>query len=95
MPLDDRWRIVLCKHGPYHTNRTCGYARSLQDLMPPNESKRAHDEVWCDRVDRFFGQNMSAEQIERFLWYCRNTEEWNKPLWCHALEWYLMGDNVK
>ena len=50
--------------------------------------------MWKDGVDRFFGQRMTETQIERVMWYYERTCESERPMWSHALRWYIKGEDL-
>ena len=89
--------VELCRHGITCKRRkagSCGYAHALQELRPPNESRRGYGGVWKDGVDRFYGQRMTETQIERVMWYYERTCESERPMWSHALRWYIKGEDL-
>ena len=91
----DLWRVTLCIHGPgcgMHARGDCGYAHSLQELLPPREIETLYPGVWVDGVDRFFGQQMYQHQLDRiFNKYLNNTHECEMPPWAKCLNWYFEG----
>ena len=87
----DLYRVELCYHCmdcTYNKCGVCSYAHQLSELMPPNESVRVYEGVWKDGVDRFFGQVMSDEQIQRIRVYYERTEPMDRPVWARGLYWY-------
>ena len=77
-------RTQLCKHGPRHRLPGCHFAHSLSELRCPDERVQLYPEAWC-RVDRFYGQALSQDQLERFQLYWSAAEWWNLPAWAIAL----------
>ena len=71
-----------------HRRGTCGYAHSLQELMPPNETLALYNGMWSDGVDRFFGQHMPDYQLARIKRYWDKTPDHERPTWCRCLAWY-------
>ena len=69
----------------------CGFAHSLKELRPPDERDATYRGVWKDGVDRWYGQCMSEEQMERIAKYISKTAACDIPTWCHALQWYAYG----
>ena len=89
--------VELCRHGITCKRRkagSCGYAHALQELRPPDESRRGYGGVWKDGVDRFYGQRMTETQIERVMWYYERTRESDRPMWSHALRWYITREDL-
>ena len=83
------WRTSLCRHGSCHTMRGCAYAHSLSELRPPDESCQSYGDQWrLHRMDRFYGQVMSSEQLDRIRWYFDRTPQAERPLWAIGL--YLL-----
>ena len=88
----DFLKIELCRHGWTCRHRQagdCSYAHVLHELRPPNESCRPYPGVWRDGVDRFYGQRMGREQIERIKTYYNEAPRCDRPMWSHALYWYV------
>ena len=91
-PNPDFLKIELCRHGWTCRHRQagdCSYAHVLHELRPPNESCRPYPGVWRDGVDRFYGQRMGREQIERIKTYYNEAPRCDRPMWSHALYWYV------
>ena len=90
------WRCTLCDHGTncaMHRRRKCGYAHSLKELMPPNETVVIYNGMWTDGVDRFYGQQMPEYQLDRIRRYWNMTLECEKPTWARCLAW-LHGEHA-
>ena len=88
----DLWRCTLCKHGMdcrMHQEGVCGFAHSLGELRPPDERICLYKQFWTDGVDRWYGQCMTEEQVERVLQYVRKTALCDMPTWCQGLMWYV------
>ena len=77
-------RTQLCVHGPRHDMQDCLFAHRLSELRPPDESVTLYPKVWR-HVDRFYGQTLSQDQMERFGMYWAAAEWWDMPLWAIAL----------
>lgn len=65
----------------------CAFAHSLSELLPPNERSQAYSIVWRhQQVDRWFGQAMSPESVNRIRDYWQSGPvELNRPLWACGL----------
>lgn len=82
------WRTSLCRHGPDHGQRQpdCRFAHSLFDLRRPDESRVSYATQWSHHtMDRFYGQRMSPQQLERIRTYYRLTRTCDLPLWSIGL----------
>ena len=60
-------------------------------MLPLDEYFQTYDGVWLDGVDRWYGQQMSQQQIERIRGYYWDTAELERPVWAKALWWYCTG----
>ena len=58
------------------------------DLLPPREWRKEYPGVWKDGVDRWYGQDMPVEQLERIKKYYKETHSRDKPVWAYALRWF-------
>jgi len=86
----DLWRTALCRHGPSCNYPGCRFAHRLCDLRRPDESVALYTNQWQrGHVDRFYGQSMPAEQLERIRMYYDNTPICDLPLWAIGL--YLIS----
>ena len=81
----------LCRHGPEHSMSSCAFAHRLAELRPPIEHVRRFDGAWggC-QFDRFYGQYMSDEQIDRF-WVYWHAHPHERPAWAVGLYLLLMN----
>ena len=90
----DLWRCQLCSHGPDHGRRRpdCRFAHSLCELRRPDESRHSYANQWTlGRVDRFYGQRLSPDQIERIKYYYVRTKTCDLPLWAIGLSLIFRG----
>ena len=81
-------RTQLCRHtaSSVHDRHTCNYAHSLEELFPPYECRQSYPEVWQGRrVDRFYGQVMTDEQIRAIMQLWERTPPCSRPPWSTAL----------
>ncbi len=70
----DMYRTQLCFNGPTCRRARCHYAHSLGDLLEPDETRLLYTQQWHGHdMDRFSGQSMSGEQIERIRLYSFET----------------------
>ncbi len=93
----DVWRVQLCRYGSdckHQDNGLCPFAHTLHQLRPPHEVHRLHDDVSDGGVDRFYGQDLSTEQLARFKWYNAHTPWHQKPTWAWALWWFLIQEDL-
>ena len=81
----DGWRTRLCPRGCDCTEQYCNNAHRLSELRPPIESKVLHPEIWEAGIGRFYGQSMTDELLRIFMDYYDKTDEYECPLWAHAL----------
>jgi len=74
----------------------CSFAHSFVELMPPDERGSMLPEAWTGcYVDRWYGQNMSGQQLERIRFYSEGIEPCELPLWVRGLFWFdAFGDIV-
>ena len=86
-PVDRLWRCRLCKHGADHGRHhpECNFAHSLCELLPPDERFEIYPQAWSRGVDRFYGQPMSEEQVNRIKSYHDHTPWHEVPVWVYAL----------
>ena len=87
----DLWRTSLCSHGAEHASRDphCRFAHSLSELRCPDESRVGYGDEWSHHnVDRFYGQAMSRDQLDRIWRYYNGTARCDRPLWAIGL--YLL-----
>ena len=85
-PSEELWRTQLCAHGPHHLMPGCRFAHSLSQLCAPDERINSYGQRWREHaVDRFYGQEMSRDQIRRICRYYCHEEFCDLPLWSHAL----------
>ena len=79
-------KTTLCVHGRGCDYPDCRFAHGLDELRSPDESRVSFSDQWrlC-RVDRFYGQRMSAEQLERIKTYFHGTPTSDLPLWVIGL----------
>ena len=76
----------LCDIGPDHQDPDCPYAHKLSELRAPDESRQSYRLIWdsfC--VDRFYGQAVSDDQLQRIKFYYDATPSCDLPLWARAL----------
>jgi len=85
--VNDLWCTKLCPPGSDCEGQTCAFAHHLRELRPPNEMDQLYDCAWADGVDRWFGQTMQPEQMERFLFYYNSTPAYEVPVWAHGLRY--------
>ena len=91
----DLFRCELCCHGPRcqrYRQGTCGYAHALDDLRPPNETRKPYTRLWRNGVHRWYGQAVTPPAAQLFLWYFERTDKRDIPLWAHGLHWYLSSE---
>ena len=96
-PNGDFWRIELCRHGPrcrMNMRGACGFAHRLSELLPPREVFQEYVGVWNNGVDRFYGQDMPVEQLDRIKKYYNETHPRDKPVWAYALKWFYAQDEL-
>ena len=80
------WRTCLCKHGPDHELSYCRFAHSLSELRAPDESRVLYPAQWASgKMDRFYGQDMTSDQLDRIREYYEATPICDLPLWAIAL----------
>jgi len=82
------WRTSLCRHGPRHGIRhsECRFAHSLLELRGPDESRVSYAAQWRQcTMDRFYGQRMTDEQLERIRSYYAELPRCDLPLWAIGL----------
>ena len=72
----------------------CGFAHRLSDLLPPREVFQEYLGVWNNGVDRFYGQDMPVEQLDRIKKYYNETHPRDKPVWAYALKWFYAQDEL-
>ena len=90
-----RVRYALCKHGPSHKMRDCGYAHSLSELQFPMRISHkqwhcyAHVRQGQSGIDRFVGQLYSTQQLERICVYLLNEPLESLPSWARMLCWFM------
>ena len=97
LPIDNResdhsswelWRTSLCRHGAGHAlwDPRCRFAHQLSDLRAPDESRVSYATQWGQfTMDRFYGQRMSEEQMDRIRRYYVQTPACDRPLWAIGL----------
>ena len=91
---EDLIKVELCKHGPSCKCRAqgiCGFAHSLAELLPPNESRQPYPGVWSDGTDRFYGQKLHDDQVVRIHKYWKETPACDTPQWAKAVHWFYGG----
>ena len=92
-PHWDCWCTQLCSHGPGHTSsrdEPCRFAHSLGELRAPIEIRFRYDHYWREQqVDRFYGQDLSQRQIERFKHYWDTGPRDDRPSWAVGLRLLL------
>ena len=94
-PLWDCWHTQLCPHGPRHELLTCRCAHSLGQLRAPIEIRHRYDDLWREhQVDRFYGQQLSREQIERFKRYWDQGPRDDRPQWAVGLRLLLVNEEL-
>ena len=54
-------------------------------MLPPRETTTSYDLVWKDGVDTWYGQSMTAKQIQRIGWYYEETPARERPVWAQGL----------
>ena len=72
----------------------CGFAHRLSELLPPREVFQEYVGVWNNGVDRFYGQDMPVEQLDRIKKYYNETHPRDKPVWAYALKWFYAQDEL-
>ena len=88
------WRIMLCVHGAKcrrHARGVCGFAHGLDELLPPREYDTLYTNCWRDGVDRWYFQQMSAEQLKRIQEVYKVTMPHMRPPWSKGLATYYGG----
>ena len=91
----DLWRITLCLHGFEHARQDpeCRLAHSLSELRRPVEMRVGYRDQWSGyNVDRFYGQRMSRDQLDRFWHYYNHTPACERPQWATGLHALEMGE---
>ncbi len=94
-------KYALCSKGPYHLSRDCKFAHKFKERVFPTEVEVLdREQIWYrDRdsdgkalacIDWFYGQHLSKERLELFLWYAR-AEEDEYPEDIQTLLWYVGG----
>ena len=88
----DLWRTSLCFHGAEHgqSRPDCRFAHSLSELRPPDERFFSYEDQWRN-VDRFYGQFMDDDQLERIRKYYVTTPPCERPLWSVGLYLIAIG----
>ena len=83
----DLWRTRLCRLGPSHCDVRCPHAHALSELRAPREVEVRYPDVWeQQQVDRFYGQQLSDDQISLFMDYWRHfSQRGERPSWAVAL----------
>ena len=71
-----------------------GFAHRLSDLLPPREVFQEYLGVWNNGVDRWYGQDMPVEQLDRIKKYYNETHPRDKPVWAYALKWFYAQDEL-
>ena len=90
----DLWRITLCCHGSEHARQDpeCRFAHSLSELRRPVETRVGYgDQRSGHNVDRFYGQRMSRDQLDRFWRYYNATPVCERPMWATGLHVLELG----
>ncbi len=93
----DAWRVALCRHGlecKYLQAQQCSFAHSLRELRPPFEDHILYDQVWRDGVDRWYGQDLTTEQLNRIKWYWQHTPPHQRPAWAWGLYWFQSNEEL-
>ena len=94
----DCWHTQLCSLGPSHVSsgrEPCRFAHSLGELRAPIEIRHRYDHYWQMRqVDRFYGQQLSREQIERFKRYWSHGRRDDRPSWAVGLRLLLVNEEL-
>ena len=88
---EELWRTKLCRHGPDCGRAGCVFAHALSELCPPNEMDRCYTRVWRGGVDRWYGQNMTDDQLRIIQYYYEQTVDREIPQWVHGLIHYYSG----
>ena len=100
----DLWHTRLCRYGPHCSQTNCTFAHRLCDLRAPNELDRFYESAWLDGVDRWFGQVMTAEQLQIIHEYSIRALICDLHQWLYGLRfivpesesrlfgWYLQWD---
>ena len=88
----DLWRTCLCMFGPRCRRRHCWFAHRLCELRAPDESRIPYPLAWAKGVDRWFGQSMTREQVDRIATYYEDTPHGEVPQWVHGLLWMTRGE---
>ena len=91
----DLFRCELCRHGPrckQYRQGICGYAHALDELLPPNETRKPYTRLWRNGVHRWYGQAVTPFGARLFAWYFEMTDKRDIPLWAHGLHWYLSSE---
>ena len=70
------YRTSICRHveKPHHDRKQCSFAHCFAELNAPIEVYKNYGDQWgLYHVDRFYGQKMSREQVERIARLWENT----------------------
>ena len=79
------WRVKLCRVGPACDLADCIHAHSLSELLPPDERYVSSVQAWAEGVDRWYGQQMTSEQLHIIDYYRQVTPIYDLPVWVHGL----------
>merc|ERR1712051_1018351 len=60
-----------------------------------DESRRHYPKVWQGGVDRWYGQNMTDDQLSFIQYYHDQTPICDLPQWVHGLMHYYSGKQNK
>ena len=93
-PLQPRVPYSLCSGGPEHS---CELAHSLSSLALPLPDVythslwqcRGHVEGGARGIDVWYGQTLTAEQLERIQLYAANQVPMSLPMGFQCLLWYM------
>ena len=55
--------------------------------MPPSEMDTLYPEAWAEGIDRWYGQTMKPEQVQKINWYLGQTQFYAVPPWVFGLRY--------